>query len=62
MQSYQVNIDLKEGGTKPVVFVAENEVQARVLAASVYSSEGTIGDAVLMDDAKMSSFMKSNQY
>ncbi|MBK3477673.1 MULTISPECIES: hypothetical protein [Pseudomonas] len=56
MQSYQVTINLNEGGTKPVVFVADNAEHAKLRASFVYFEEGEIGDAELMDEEKWTSF------
>lgn len=61
MQSYQVTINLNEGGTKPVVFVADNAEHAKIRALFVYFEEGEIGDAELMDEDKWISFRNSNQ-
>lgn len=60
MQSYQVTINLNEGGTKPVVFVADNAEHAKTRALFVYFQEGEIGDAELMDEDKWISFKNSN--
>jgi hypothetical protein len=56
MQCYQVSINLNEGGTKPVVFVADNAEHAKIRALFVYFEEGEIGDAELMDEDKWISF------
>ena len=56
MQSYQVTINLNEGGTKPVVFVADNAEHAKLRASFVYFEEGEIGAAELMDEEKWTSF------
>nr|WP_172689313.1 hypothetical protein [Pseudomonas fluorescens]ARJ57916.1 hypothetical protein [Pseudomonas fluorescens] len=60
MQCYQVSINLNEGGTKPVVFVADNAEHAKIRALFVYFEEGEIGDAELMDEDKWISFKNSN--
>jgi hypothetical protein len=56
MQTYQVTINLNEGGTKPVVFMADNAEHAKLRALYVYFEEGDIGDAELMDEDKWTSF------
>jgi len=62
VQSYQVTINLNDGGTKPVAFVADNAEHAKLLASFVYFEEGRIGNAELMDEEMWTNFMNFEHY
>jgi hypothetical protein len=61
MQCYQVTIELKEGGTKPVVFMADNPEHAKLRASFAYFEEGWAADAELMDEEKWIRFRSCEQ-